>query len=367
MAASKLTVVISQSQSRNPQQKELEEELAARLMIQGQVEVAVVPHLYDLHAEHTGMLFLRSIPGDIVVLSWLYPRPTRWILHRQGILGKEGTSLLIEERDDDEEEENDPQEAAADRGVGIGKLPNRYIYCIDLRVSSSVQDYIDEIERINKERSVQTIELLDWIQGSPRPEQLQRYLRTPGGNGSSQGNGAGNGHATSPSNGSSAAGDSAGETTTGALPEESVKRRWYPVIDYERCTNCLECIDFCLFGVYGVTENDLILVETQDNCKKGCPACSRVCPENAIMFPGHKSSAIAGAEGEVAGFKVDLSKLFGAQSAIDMAVRERDRELVADGRDAVGAAVGLGTRRNSPATPRNHLDDLMDSLDELEL
>lgn len=361
MAASKLTVVIAQSQSRNPQHKDLEEELAARLMIQGEVEVAVVPHLYDLHADHTGMLFLRSIPGDMVVLSWLYPRPIRWILHRQGILGKEGTSLLIEERDDDEEE-NEPQETSPGRGVGIGQLPNRYIYCIDLRVSSDVQDYINEIERINKERSVQTVELLDWIQGSPRPEQLQRYLRTP----SSNGNGSTNGHAASTSNGSAASASSADETTA-AVSEEAVKRRWYPVIDYERCTNCLECIDFCLFGVYGVTESDLILVETQDNCKKGCPACSRVCPENAIMFPGHKSSAIAGAEGEIAGFKVDLSKLFGAQSALDMAVKERDRELVADGRDAVGASVGLGTRRNTQSTPRNHLDDLMDSLDELEL
>jgi len=357
MAASKLTVVISQSQSRNPQHRQLEEDLAARLMIGGQVEVAVVPHLYDMHADHTGMLFLKSIPGDLVVLSWLYPRPIRWIMHRQGILGKEGVSLLVDENEN-EEDETQEAEDNPNRGVGIGKLPNRSIYCIDMRVSSDVQDYLDEIERIVKERNVETVDLMDWIQGSPQPEQLQRYLRTPETNGAAQTNGhASNGTANGEANG-----------TVAAAEPEPTKRRWYPVIDYDRCTNCLECIDFCLFGVYGVTDNDLILVETQDNCKKGCPACSRVCPENAIIFPGHKSSAIAGADGEVAGFKVDLSKLFGADNSIDQAVRERDRELVNDGREAVGAEVGLNRRRGKKeSTPRNHLDDLMDSLDDIPL
>ncbi len=78
--------------------------------------------------------------------------------------------------------------------------------------------------------------------------------------------------------------------------DEHPGRRWYPVIDFSRCcTNCMECIDFCLFGVYGVDGAQTILVEQPDNCRKGCPACSRVCPSNAIMFPQHKTPAIAGA------------------------------------------------------------------------
>ena len=76
--------------------------------------------------------------------------------------------------------------------------------------------------------------------------------------------------------------------------EEQTARRWYPVIDFSRCTNCMECIDFCLFGVYGVDRAETILVEQPDNCRKGCPACSRVCPENAIIFPQHKTPGIAG-------------------------------------------------------------------------
>jgi NAD-dependent dihydropyrimidine dehydrogenase PreA subunit len=136
--------------------------------------------------------------------------------------------------------------------------------------------------------------------------------------------------------------------------EEPAKRRWYPVIDYSRCTNCMECIDFCLFGVYGVDQLDRILVEEQDNCKKGCPACSRVCPENAIIFPQHKDSAIAGADGEVGNLKIDLSKLFGATdiSPLDLAVAERDAELVADGRDAVGMSVGIPKHNTRPGRRR---------------
>jgi NAD-dependent dihydropyrimidine dehydrogenase PreA subunit len=151
--------------------------------------------------------------------------------------------------------------------------------------------------------------------------------------------------------------------------DDPVKRRWYPVIDYSRCTNCMECIDFCLFGVYGVDSLSRILVEAQDNCKKGCPACSRVCPENAIIFPQHKTPAIAGADGEVAGLKIDLSKLFGSpgKDGLEVAVAERDIELLRDGRDAVGMSVGIPKRRtDQPHQSRDELDDLLDGLDALD-
>ena len=131
----------------------------------------------------------------------------------------------------------------------------------------------------------------------------------------------------------------------------------------------MECIDFCLFGVYGVDSLSRILVESQDNCKKGCPACSRVCPENAIVFPQHKTPAIAGADGEVAGLKIDLSKLFGGdgKDALDIAVAERDAELIKDGRDAVGTTVGIPKRQPAQhSKPRDELDDLLDGLDALD-
>ena len=70
----KLTVVISQHQGKNPVKRQLEEELAMACMIDSEVEVSIIPNLYDLSHDHSGMLFLKGIQGDVVVLSWLFPR-----------------------------------------------------------------------------------------------------------------------------------------------------------------------------------------------------------------------------------------------------------------------------------------------------
>jgi Pyruvate/2-oxoacid:ferredoxin oxidoreductase delta subunit len=91
---------------------------------------------------------------------------------------------------------------------------------------------------------------------------------------------------------------------------------WFPVIDYDRCTNCMQCLSFCLFGVYGVDQQSRIQVQNNDNCKTNCPACSRVCPEAAIMFPKYKSGPINGdvvtdADLNREKMKVDISALLG--------------------------------------------------------
>ena len=91
---------------------------------------------------------------------------------------------------------------------------------------------------------------------------------------------------------------------------------WFPVIDYDRCTNCMQCLSFCLFGVYGVDGAGKIQAQNEDNCKTNCPACSRVCPEAAIMFPKYKSGPI---NGDVVSaedldrekMKIDISALLG--------------------------------------------------------
>lgn len=91
---------------------------------------------------------------------------------------------------------------------------------------------------------------------------------------------------------------------------------WFPVIDYDRCTNCMQCLSFCLFGVYGVDSQQRIQVQHNDNCKTNCPACSRVCPEAAIMFPKYKSGPINGdvvsdADLQREKMKIDISSLLG--------------------------------------------------------
>ncbi|MHB1458249.1 MAG: ATP-binding protein, partial [Armatimonadota bacterium] len=77
-----------------------------------------------------------------------------------------------------------------------------------------------------------------------------------------------------------------------------VCERWYPVIDSSLCANCGNCLQFCIFNVYTYDESHRVTATNPDNCKTGCPACSRICPEGAIIFPLYnKDSAISGAPG----------------------------------------------------------------------
>jgi Pyruvate/2-oxoacid:ferredoxin oxidoreductase delta subunit len=108
------------------------------------------------------------------------------------------------------------------------------------------------------------------------------------------------------------------ETTRGDTPmnQPGTWKPWFPVIDYSRCTNCMQCLSFCLFDVYGVSKDNKIQVQNNDNCKTNCPACSRVCPEVAIMFPKYQQGPINGDEISEADvgrekMKVDISSLLG--------------------------------------------------------
>ncbi len=355
-----ITVVISQGQSHHPAKRKLEEDLVSQLLLESGVELAVIPHLYDLTADGSGMLCLQGLTGDIIVLSWMYPRAARWILNRNKIQGQEGATLLVEEVDPDEEEaeEVDQNSEPMPRVIDSLEIPKRRIYCLDLRVRKLADDYLQEIRRIVEETKITTIEPTDWLKGQPAAEHVRRLIEPLPGNVESR-------DATVASRANNGL-----PTQETAVIEEETARRWYPVIDMSRCTNCMECIDFCLFGVYGVDQADTILVEQPDNCRKGCPACSRVCPENAIIFPQHKSPAIAGSAEVLENLKIDLSKLFGAPEAdaVDVAVRERDEQLMLVGRDAVGHDVGLERRQpERENTKKDALDQLIEQLDEFDL
>jgi len=71
---------------------------------------------------------------------------------------------------------------------------------------------------------------------------------------------------------------------------------WFPILDYEKCTNCKQCLSFCPFGVYSQSEEGKVIVTSPENCKNNCPACARVCPSVAIIFPKVIDSPINGAE-----------------------------------------------------------------------
>lgn len=344
-----LTLVISQGQSRNPEKRELEKRLAEQAASELGLQVVVVPHLYDLAPGSKSFESLAALPGDFVICSWLYRRATHWILDRNQVRGQFGDVELVGDDDEDDEEAIQGEEEH-ETVTSIYARPNRQIYCIDFRSSSNVDEYLEELRRIVRVRE----------------EEAQARFDQP----------VNSTALTMDASGKLVLGESSVSDQSPVLTiDDHPGRRWYPVIDFSRCTNCMECIDFCLFGVYGVDGADTILVEQPDNCRKGCPACSRVCPHNAIIFPQHKTPAIAGAEIDTGGLKIDLSKLFGApdrdESAADAAARERDEQLILAGR----APVADSDASNAPITeaspktnqPKDQFDNLLDELDSLDL
>src|SRR5207247_50068 len=114
MPQKRLTVVLSQGQSQNPAKRGLEEDIAAALIMEPGVEISIIPNLYDLVEGHTGLLYLQAVPGDMVVLSWLFSRAAHWELDRVGVKGHVGTVLLKkpddaeDELDDDDSDEAEP-------------------------------------------------------------------------------------------------------------------------------------------------------------------------------------------------------------------------------------------------------------------
>jgi len=70
---------------------------------------------------------------------------------------------------------------------------------------------------------------------------------------------------------------------------------WFPAIDRERCTGCRQCLGFCLFGVYEPDAGGGVRVTRPEQCKPNCPACARICPAAAIVFPKCPESPIDGA------------------------------------------------------------------------
>ena len=94
---------------------------------------------------------------------------------------------------------------------------------------------------------------------------------------------------------------------------------WFPVIDYDRCRQCRQCLSFCLFGVYALSTDGKVIVENPRGCKNNCPACSRICPEAAIMFP-----KLSEAEAPLNGAEI------GDESGLRTRARINVREILGD-------------------------------------
>jgi len=300
--AERLHVVLSEGRAGESSRRSLEEELVVGLAGRPGVALSIVPHLYDLSAEGPAMEHLRSIAGPIVVLSWLYPRAAFWVLDANGIEGRLGFSASLSA------EEADADEASSRRSSG------RTIWGIDLRTQREAGPVLEEIARIQQE-----------VLGEASTAQAAAH--------------SGNGK---------------------VRIDETTQTRWYPVIDYGRCGNCMECLNFCLFGVFGLDETEQIIVEQGDACRDGCPACARVCPSGAIMFPHHQSPAIAGDPQAIdTGEPGHLTQLLNPALPQDTSRKERDRALSERREEKEPERENHG--------PSRQLDDLVDDLDQMEL
>ena len=257
------------------------------------LNVRVVPSVYDLYDYDPAIQGLREVVGDLVFLGWHYPRALKWILARQHIEVNGAT---------------------------------RKLHCIDAR----------EL----KPEALSAL-LKDILAGKASAEVAKLSDAT--------GKGQDAAEFTPKQRGEIA------EKELAPPENAALSARWYPVIDYDQCTNCMECMDFCLFGVYGVDHAATLRVSQQDQCRQDCPACSRVCPVGAIMFPKYETNqSIAGAAtgGDRGEVKLDLSSIFGKPKGRHQAALERDRELIKAGRKPAGAET---------------VEKLADAFDKMEL
>jgi NAD-dependent dihydropyrimidine dehydrogenase PreA subunit len=312
-----LTIVFSRDRAEHSAQERIGRDLLAGLAGRGGLKAIIVPHLYDLAPDGPAMRALQSVQGDMIVLAWLYPRAAYWILDANRIKGRMGSTSFFPE-----EELASLPTRGRDRGE---EVVERNIWCIDLRDHAEAAPLLCEIERI-----------------------VTQWRGTP-----------------------AAVAEMAASSNGQTRVDEVMQTRWYPVIDYDRCGNCLECLNFCLFGVFGLDESGAVVVEQPDACRDGCPACARVCPAGAIMFPQHNSPAIAGdPKATDTAAPIDVAQLLGGTnnlSAAELAAAERLRALSQQPKGEQPKSspmVSDKTVSSDSPSARDALDDLIDRFDE---
>lgn len=65
--------------------------------------------------------------------------------------------------------------------------------------------------------------------------------------------------------------------------------KWYPVINYETCSECGACIEKCSHGVYEKNTSTPKVIYPE-GCIDGCHGCQKLCPTNSIEYVGEGPS-----------------------------------------------------------------------------
>lgn len=112
---------------------------------------------------------------------------------------------------------------------------------------------------------------------------------------------------------------------------------WFPVIDQDRCSQCGQCFEFCLFGIYEKDAMGRVVVANPLQCKNNCPACARICPEVAIIFPKIAEAPLNGADIvdealERERVKLDVDQLLGNDVYAALAARGQKRRALVNRR-----------------------------------
>ena len=115
-----LHVVLCEAREGQTSRNTILDHVASALAEREDVEVTVVPHLYDLTPDGPAMTYLRSLEGDLLVVAAMVPRAAYWVLDANEVRGRMGSTLLTLD-------ENDVSAASAD------KQAERTIWCLDIR------------------------------------------------------------------------------------------------------------------------------------------------------------------------------------------------------------------------------------------
>ena len=156
---------------------------------------------------------------------------------------------------------------------------------------------------------------------------------------------------------------------------EACRTRWYPVLDAfaMRQLPALSAI-LLVWRVCVGRPQGSVTVRNPDQCKPGCPACRRICPQSAIMFPLYaKDAAIAGAPGQFVALDAAARKMYYTPNAAAVSgVRANGRAEAATATSYYGGLcaecgrpqpVSLGGSAAVPP-PFDDLDELVDQLDQ---